>query len=70
MRELVGHVCERQINEFGAIGVGWTGGKFRCRENVENVVIVMDNVSRLPGLAKGTPYMRPRPLHQTMRTRL
>ena len=37
----------------------------RCRENVENFV-VLDNVSRLPDLAQGTPYMHPKPLHQAV----
>ena len=37
----------------------------RCRENVENFV-VLDNVSCLPDLAQGTPYMRPKPLHQAV----
>ena len=54
-----------KLNEFGAVGVGWTGGKLRCRENVENFV-VLDNVSCLPDLAQGTPYMRPKPLHQAV----
>jgi len=42
-------------NEFGAVGVGWTGGKSRCRENVENVVVIIDNVSCHPDLAQSTP---------------
>jgi hypothetical protein len=51
-----------KLNEFGALGVGWTGGKLRCRENV---IIVIDDVSCLPDLAQGTPCMRSNPLHQT-----
>ena len=57
-------------NEFGAVNVGWTGGKSRGRENVENVVVIIDNVSYLPDLAQSTSYIRPKPLHQTVRTLL
>ena len=63
---LVRHVEDK----FRAVGVGWTGGKSRCRENVGNVVVVIDNVSCLPALAQGIPYMRPKPLRQTVRTLL
>ena len=51
-------------NEFGAVE---TGGKSKCRENVENVVVIINNISCLPDLAQSTPYMRPKPLHQTVR---
>jgi hypothetical protein len=55
----------------GAVGVGWTGDKSKCREDVKNVVVVVvGNASCLPDLAKGTPYMRSKPLSQTMRTLL
>jgi len=54
-------------NKFGAVSVGWTGGKSKCREDMENVVVIMDNVPCLPGLAQGTPYIHPKPLHQTVR---
>ena len=70
MRELVPFVDIDRLNEFGAVGFWWAGDKSRCRENVENVVVVIDNVSRLPGLAQDTPYMRAKPLHRTMRTLL
>lgn len=60
--------CTVCVNEFRAVGVGWTGGKSRCRGNVESVVV--DNVSCLPDLAQGTSYMRAKPLHQTMCTLL
>ena len=34
--------------------------KSRCRENVENVAVIIDNVSYYPDLAQDTPYMRPK----------
>ena len=36
------------------------GSKSRCRENIENVAVIIDNVSCHPDLAQGTPYMRPK----------
>ena len=39
VRELGRHVSLNKSNEFEVVGVGWTGGKSRCRENIENVVV-------------------------------
>ena len=36
------------------------GSKSRCRENVENGAVIIDNVSCHPDLARGTPYIHPK----------
>ena len=61
MGELVLFVSVEQTERVRGVGAGWTGDKSRCRGNFENVVV--DNVSCLPDLAQGTPYMRAKPLH-------